>query len=138
MGRKSGRRTSTAWPLARPPSPEAIETGLDGVASTFTDFGTSNHTPEDYLDELVGFALYTTDGLPPGELRLIPPDEYDGIITAVNAEIGALAAPGMGIVEIADVSPLRLTVQIDEIDVRRIRVGMDATIKLDALAVRGR
>ena len=37
--------------------------------STFTDFGTSNHTPEDYLDRLVGFGLYTTDGLPPGELR---------------------------------------------------------------------
>jgi HlyD family secretion protein len=58
---------------------------------------------------------------------------FDGIITAVNAEIGALAAPGMAIVEIADVEPLRLTVQIDEIDVRRIRVGMDATIQLDAL-----
>ncbi|MEO7428962.1 MAG: hypothetical protein ABIY48_06225, partial [Acidimicrobiales bacterium] len=33
---------------------------LEGVESTFTDFGTSNHTPEDYLDHLVGFALYTT------------------------------------------------------------------------------
>ena len=41
--------------------------------STITDFGTSNHTPEDYLDHLVGFGLYTTDGLPPGELRLVPP-----------------------------------------------------------------
>ena len=39
---------------------------LDDVESTFTDFGTSNHTPEDYLDRLVGFGLYTTDGLPPG------------------------------------------------------------------------
>lgn len=58
---------------------------LDGVASTFTDFGTSNHTPEDYLDHLVGFALYTTDGLPPGELRLVPPREYDEIVTAVRA-----------------------------------------------------
>ena len=42
---------------------------LDDVQSTFTDFGTSNHTPEDYLDRLVAFGLYTTDGLPPGELR---------------------------------------------------------------------
>ncbi len=57
---------------------------LDGVQSTFTDFGTSNHTPEDYLDHLVGFALYTTDGLPPGELRLVPPAEYDGIVAAVR------------------------------------------------------
>jgi hypothetical protein len=57
---------------------------LDGVASTFTDFGTSNHTPEGYLDHLVGFALYTTDGLPPGELRLVDPAEYDGIVAAVR------------------------------------------------------
>jgi hypothetical protein len=58
---------------------------LEGVTSTFTDFGTSNHTPEDYLDHLVGFALYTTDDLPPGELRLVPDDEYDGIVAAVRA-----------------------------------------------------
>jgi hypothetical protein len=58
---------------------------LDGVTSTFTDFGTSNHTPEDYLDHLVGFALYTTDDLPPGELRLVPEDEYDTIVAAVRA-----------------------------------------------------
>jgi hypothetical protein len=57
---------------------------LEGVDFTVTDFGTSNHTPEDYLDHLVGFALYTTDGLPPGELRLVPPDEYDGIVAAVR------------------------------------------------------
>ena len=58
---------------------------LDGVQSTFTDFGTSNHTPEDYLDRLVGFALYTTDDLPPGELRLVPPAERDGIVAAVRS-----------------------------------------------------
>ena len=57
---------------------------LEGVDFTITDFGTSNHTPEDYLDHLVGFGLYTTDGLPPGELRLVPPDEYAGIVAAVR------------------------------------------------------
>jgi hypothetical protein len=57
---------------------------LEGVDSTFTDFGTSNHTPEDYLDHLVGFALYTTDGLPPGQLRLVPAAEYDAIVSAVR------------------------------------------------------
>jgi len=57
---------------------------LDGVESTFTDFGTSNHSPEDYLDRLVGFGLYTTDGLPPGELRPVPDEEHDGIISAVR------------------------------------------------------
>jgi hypothetical protein len=57
---------------------------LEGVEFTVTDFGTSNHTPEDYLDRLVGFALYTTDGLPPGEVRLVPPEEHDGIVAAVR------------------------------------------------------
>jgi hypothetical protein len=58
---------------------------LDDVQSTFTDFGTSNHQPEDYLDRLVGFGLYTTDGLPPGELRRVPPEEHDAIVAAVRA-----------------------------------------------------
>jgi hypothetical protein len=57
---------------------------LDDVQSTFTDFGTSNHTPEDYLDRLVGFGLYTTDGLAPGELRAVPADEHDDIVAAVR------------------------------------------------------
>ncbi len=57
---------------------------LDDVQSTFTDFGTSNHTPEDYLDRLVAFGLYTTDGLPPGELRPVPSEEYDAIVAAVR------------------------------------------------------
>jgi hypothetical protein len=58
---------------------------LEGVESTITDVGTSNHTPEDYLDHLVGFALYTTDGLPPGEVRLVSPEEYGGIVAAVRS-----------------------------------------------------
>ena len=58
---------------------------LDDVQSTFTDFGTSNHTPEDYLDRLVGFGLYTTDGMAPGELRPVPRSEHDGIVAAVRA-----------------------------------------------------
>lgn len=58
---------------------------LDGVESTFTDFGTSNHTPEDYLDRLVGFGLYTTDGQPPGQLRPVPADEHDATIAAVRS-----------------------------------------------------
>jgi hypothetical protein len=58
---------------------------LEGVQTTITDFGTSNHTPEGYLDHLVGFALYTTDDQPPGELRLVPAEEYAGIVAAVRS-----------------------------------------------------
>ena len=58
---------------------------LDGVESTFTDFGTSNHTPENYLDHLVGFALYTTDGLPPGAVRPVSAEELDRVVAAVRS-----------------------------------------------------
>jgi hypothetical protein len=57
---------------------------LDDVEFTVTDFGTSNHQPEDYLDHLVGFGLYTTDGCPPAELRAVPLDELDDIVAAVR------------------------------------------------------
>ncbi|MEO7571800.1 MAG: hypothetical protein ABIX10_05130 [Acidimicrobiales bacterium] len=58
---------------------------LEDVQSTYTDFGTSNHDPEDYLDRLVAFGLYTTDGLAAGELRAVPAEEQHGIVAAVRA-----------------------------------------------------
>lgn len=58
---------------------------LDGGTFRITDFGTSNHTPEDYLDRIVGFALHTTDGCEPGEVKAVPLDELDDIVAAVRA-----------------------------------------------------
>ncbi len=59
---------------------------LDGVhVDRVTDFGTSYTTPEDFIDHLVGFGLYTTDDMPPGELRAVPLDEMAGIVAAVRA-----------------------------------------------------
>jgi hypothetical protein len=57
---------------------------LEHVEVRITDFGTSNHTPENYLDHVVGFALYTPDPRD-GSLHLIPRDEYDAIVEAVRA-----------------------------------------------------
>ena len=54
---------------------------LDDVKSTYTDFGTSNHTPEDYLDRLVAFGLFSTDS---GEPVPVPLDELDGIVAAIR------------------------------------------------------
>ena len=67
---------------------------LDGVSiDRITDFGTSNTTPEDYLDHLVGFGLFTTDG---GGLTPVSLDELDGIVAAVrkaqSAHYRAIAA----------------------------------------------
>jgi hypothetical protein len=58
---------------------------LEGGTFRITDFGTSNHTPEDYLDRVVGFALHTTDGCSPGEVKAVPVDELDSIVAAVRA-----------------------------------------------------
>ena len=58
---------------------------LEGGSFTVTDFGTSNHTPEDYLDRLVGFGLFTSDGCRPGELRPVPDEDLDGIVAAVRS-----------------------------------------------------
>jgi len=63
--------------------------------------------------------------------RIIAP--FDGIVTVIDAEIGALVAPGLAVIEITDMNPLHLTVQVDEIDVRQVVEGMPARVKLDAL-----
>jgi HlyD family secretion protein len=63
--------------------------------------------------------------------RLTAP--FDGVVTAINSEVGALVAPGLPVVQIADIQPLRLVVQVDEIDVDRLAVGLPVSITLDAL-----
>ena len=57
---------------------------LDDVAVRITDFGTANTTPEDYLDRLVSFGLFTTDGSDDGTLRPVPDDEIPGLLAAVR------------------------------------------------------
>ena len=56
---------------------------LDRVEVQATDFGSSNTTPEDYLDRLVGFGLFTTDE-PGGELREVPLDGVDALAATVR------------------------------------------------------
>lgn len=65
------------------------------------------------------------------QMTLIAP--FDGVVANVNAEAGALLTPGLNVIELTDMSPLRLTVQVDEIDVRQLTPGMTARVELDAL-----
>jgi HlyD family secretion protein len=58
---------------------------------------------------------------------------FDGIVSALNVEIGSLVTPGMPVIELTNVSPLHLTVQADEVDIRQLREGMAARVQLDAL-----
>lgn len=56
---------------------------LDGVQLKVNDWGTSITEPEDYLDRVVGFGLFTTD-TPDRSLRAVPADEMDGILAEVR------------------------------------------------------
>lgn len=57
---------------------------LDDVALSITDFGSSRTDPEDYLDRLSGFAVFTTDGCPPGELRPVEIETALGMVGPVR------------------------------------------------------
>ena len=56
---------------------------LDGVDLKVNDWGTSITDPEDYLDHLVGFGLFTTDTAD-GSLRHVPRRELDDILAEVR------------------------------------------------------
>ncbi|MEC9057484.1 MAG: hypothetical protein VX477_03525 [Actinomycetota bacterium] len=56
-----------------------------GVEVRITDFGTTVSTPEDYLDHLSGFALFTSDGVGPGQpLTPLSDDEMDAVALAAR------------------------------------------------------
>jgi hypothetical protein len=56
---------------------------LDGVDVRVNDWGTSVTDPEDYLDRLVGFGLWTTD-TPDRSLKAVPLTELDHILVEVR------------------------------------------------------
>ncbi|HEX2623409.1 MAG TPA: efflux RND transporter periplasmic adaptor subunit, partial [Phototrophicaceae bacterium] len=58
---------------------------------------------------------------------------FDGLIASVIVEKGGLVAPGLQVLQMTDLSPLRLTVQVDEVDIRLVQTGLTANVTLDAL-----
>ena len=60
---------------------------------------------------------------------------FDGIVSAVTADIGELASSTGGgtIVSLVDPNDLRLDVSVDETDVANVAVGRDANVTFDAL-----
>ena len=57
-----------------------------GVEVRITDFGTTVSTPEDYFDHLSAFALFTSDGVVPGQpLVPVSDDEMDAVASAAKA-----------------------------------------------------
>jgi len=56
------------------------------VEMSITDYGTTISAPEDYLEHLSGFGLYTTDGVAPGGLPVLLTD-HDFEATAAAAKV---------------------------------------------------
>ncbi|MCA9914226.1 MAG: efflux RND transporter periplasmic adaptor subunit, partial [Anaerolineae bacterium] len=65
--------------------------------------------------------------------RTILQAPIEGIISALNVEVGGLIVPGVSVLELTDISPLALTVQVDEIDIGLVEVGLPVRVELDGL-----
>jgi hypothetical protein len=62
---------------------------LERVGLKVNDWGTSITTPEDYLDRLVGFGLFTTD-TPDRSLKAVPLDELESLAAEIKSAQRAL------------------------------------------------
>lgn len=65
--------------------------------------------------------------------RTLITSPFDGVVSAINLEEGALALPGVPVIELLDPAPLRMTAQIDELDVRQLARDQAARVRVDAL-----
>ncbi len=64
--------------------------------------------------------------------QLIAP--ISGYITAVNSAEGDSVSSGTAVMDISDTSKLQMTVPVNELDIKNVSVGENATIQLDALS----
>jgi len=58
---------------------------------------------------------------------------FDGTVIAIPVGVGATVSPGQGIVTIVDPSSLYVNANIDETSVRRVAIGQQVDVHLDAL-----
>ncbi len=65
------------------------------------------------------------------DMSLIAP--FDGIISVVNVQVGSLGSPSLPAVQLTNISPLHVVVQVDEVDIHQIHEGLPARVKVDAL-----
>lgn len=65
------------------------------------------------------------------DLSLTAP--FDGVVSFVNVQVGSVASPALPAIQVTNISPLHVLVQVDEIDIHKIREGQSARVKVDAL-----
>src|SRR5437868_9142756 len=57
---------------------------------------------------------------------------FDGAVTAKNVDPGALASPGVPLLNIEDAQRFRVEASVDEHNIRAVKVGTSARVVLDA------
>ena len=58
---------------------------------------------------------------------------YDGLVSVVNINLGALAPSGVPAIVVVDTAHLHVEVDVDEIDIGKVAIGQPATVTFDAL-----
>jgi HlyD family secretion protein len=58
---------------------------------------------------------------------------FDGVIATSNLSVDGLVSPGYPVILLLDTSTLRLSIGVDEMDVRLLEEGQDVQVTLDAL-----
>lgn len=57
---------------------------------------------------------------------------FDGLVSAVNVEIGEQVSPGTPVIGLVDASRFHIDVNVDEIDIGRLALGQPVSISLEA------
>jgi HlyD family secretion protein len=57
----------------------------------------------------------------------------DGVVSRLDVEVGSLVTPGRSAIELTGITPLKVSVLVDEVDIRQVDVAMPARVQLDAL-----
>ena len=57
---------------------------------------------------------------------------FDGVVSAVDVKVGETANT-QSVITLVDISKLRIDINVDEVDVTKVKVGQSVSIKLDSL-----
>lgn len=69
------------------------------------------------------------DHIPPASIKA----PMDGTVTKISASSGGMVTDGAEVFSITDYKNLSVTIKIDELDIPKIKLGMPATLRMDAL-----
>lgn len=58
---------------------------------------------------------------------------FDGVVSRMGIERGSIVSRGSSVLQLTDVGNLQVTIQVDEIDLTRVEVGLGAVISSEAL-----